>query len=250
MSGYSCFAEVYDSLMEDADYPHRAEFILRLFEKYDRRPKLMLDLACGTGGFSNEFAEKGIEVIGVDASEEMLTAAQRKSAESGLDVFYICQRAEELDLYGTVDGAVCCLDSLNHITDYSLFCKAIERVALFLEEERLFIFDVNTVYKHKTVLADNTFIIEQDGVYCVWQNSTDAKTLVTDIALDFFVLEGDVYRRTCEDFSERAYTEKEIEDALSRAGLKTLAVLDGETGGSVSEKTERAVYVTQRIKEA
>lgn len=250
MSGYSCFAEVYDSLMEDADYPHRAEFLLKLFEKYDRRPKLILDLACGTGGFSNEFAKNGIEVIGVDASEEMLTAAQRKSAESGLDVFYICQRAEELDLYGTVDGAVCCLDSLNHITDYSLFCKAIERVALFLEEERLFIFDVNTVYKHKTVLADNTFIIEQDGVYCVWQNSTDAKTLVTDIALDFFVSEGDVYRRTCEDFSERAYTGKEIEDALKRAGLKTLTVLDGETGGSVSEKTERAVYITQRVKEA
>lgn len=250
MSGYSCFAEVYDSLMEDADYPRRAEFLLKLFEKYDRRPKLMLDLACGTGGFSNEFAKKGIEVIGVDASEEMLTAAQRNSAECGLDVFYICQRAEELDLYGTVDGAVCCLDSLNHITDYSLFCKAVERVALFLENERLFIFDVNTVYKHKTVLADNTFIIEQDGVYCVWQNNTDTEALVTDIALDFFVLEGDVYRRTCEDFSERAYTEKEIEDALSRAGLKTLAVLDGETGGSVSEKTERAVYVTQRIKEA
>ncbi|MEE1330018.1 MAG: hypothetical protein U0K18_02265, partial [Acutalibacteraceae bacterium] len=53
MSGYSCFAEVYDSLMEDVDYPRRAEFLLKLFEKYDRRPKLMLDLACGTGGFSN-----------------------------------------------------------------------------------------------------------------------------------------------------------------------------------------------------
>lgn len=250
MSDYSSFAAVYDSLMQNADYKDRAEFLLKLFEEYDRRPKLLLDLACGTGGFSNEFSKKGIEVIGVDASEEMLSVAQNKSAGAGLDVFYICQRAEELDLYGTVDGAICCLDSLNHITDYTAFCKAIERVALFLEEERLFIFDVNTVYKHKTVLADNTFIIEQDGIYCVWQNSTDKETAVTDIALDFFVGEGELYRRTCEDFSERAYTEKEIEDALKQAGLKTLAVFDGETGGSVSESSERAVYVTQKIKEA
>ena len=249
MSGYSCFAEVYDSLMQDADYKDRAALLLKLFKKYDRKPELMLDLACGTGGFSNEFAKKGIEVIGVEASEEMLTVAQNKSAQIGCDVLYICQRAENLELYGTVDGAVCCLDSLNHITDYTLFCRAIERVALFLEEERLFIFDVNTVYKHKTVLADNTFIIDQDGVYCVWQNITDKKSAVTDIILDFFISDGELYRRTGEEFSERAYTESEIENAVRLAGLKILDVLDGETGKAVSEYSERAVYVTQKVKE-
>jgi ubiquinone/menaquinone biosynthesis C-methylase UbiE len=87
-----------------------------------------------------------------------LSVAREKSAEQGNDVLYLCQDAAKLDLYGTVDGAICCLDSLNHITDYDKFCEAVSRVSLFLEKDRLFIFDVNTVYKHKEVLGNNTFV--------------------------------------------------------------------------------------------
>ena len=195
MSEYDNFASVYDRLMSDVDYKARTKRLLQLFKEYDRTPELILDLACGTGGFSNELALNGIEVIGVDMSEEMLSAARENSADRGTDVLYLCQKAEELDLYGTVDGAVCCLDSLNHIIDYRKLCTAIERAALFLETDRLFIFDVNTVYKHKYMLADNTFIIEQNGVFCTWQNSTDEETGVTDISLDFFTKDGEYYRR-------------------------------------------------------
>ena len=166
----------------------------------------------------------GAEVIGVDMSEEMLAEARRNSAERGTDILFLCQKAEELDLYGTVDGAICCLDSLNHITDYKKLCAAINRISLFLEEDRLFIFDVNTVFKHKSILADNTFVIEDGGVYCVWQNETDRNTLITDITLDFFTEENGVYLRSGEEFSERAYTSEELENAILSAGLKTVAV--------------------------
>lgn len=250
MSNYDSFAEVYDSLMCDVNYTERTEYLLKLFDKYDRKPTLLLDLACGTGGFSNELAKRGIEIIGVDASQEMLSSAFKKSEEAGTDVFYLCQRAEYLDLYGTVDGAICCLDSLNHITDYADFSSALQRVGLFLEKGRLFIFDVNTVYKHKHVLADNTYIIEENGVYCAWQNFTDEESHVTDIVLDFFKEENGVYRRFGEEFSERAYTEKEIENAAAEAGLEILAVLDDITGNPITETSERAVYVTRKVKEA
>ena len=72
---------------------------------------------------------------------------------------------------------------------------------------------------------------------------------MTDIILDFFISDGELYRRTGEEFSERAYTESEIENAVRLAGLKILDVLDGETGKAVSEYSERAVYVTQKVKE-
>lgn len=212
-------------------------------------PRLYWTLHAETGGFSNELALNGIEVIGIDMSEEMLSAARENSAERGTDVLYLCQKAEELDLYGTVDGAVCCLDSLNHITNYKKLCKAISRVSLFLEEGRLFIFDVNTVFKHKFILADNTFIIEQDGVFCAWRNSTDEKTGVTDISLDFFTEDGEYYKRSSEDFSERPYTEEELKAALDAAGLEILKIYDDMTDNPVWEYTERALYVTRKKEE-
>ncbi len=244
---YNEFAYSYDTLMSDVDYNERTRYLCSLFERFDRMPTLMLDLACGTGEFSNRFAQKGISVIGVDISYDMLSVAREKSAEQENDILYLCQDAAELDLYGTVDGAICCLDSLNHITDYNAFCKAIERVSLFLEKDRLFVFDVNTIYKHREVLGNNTFVIDSDEVYCVWQNEYNENDNTVNINLDFFTPDGDSYFRSGENFCERAYTSQEIESALQKAGLKTEAVFEELTQNCPNDTTQRVVYVTRKV---
>lgn len=245
---YNDFAYSYDTLMQDVNYDARTKYLCSLFKKFDQMPTLMLDLACGTGEFSNRFSSMGVSVIGVDISYDMLSIAREKSAEQGKDILYLCQDAAELDLYGTIDGAICCLDSLNHITDYKKFCKAIERISLFLEKDRLFIFDLNTEYKHREVLGNNTFVIDTDDVYCVWQNEYNPKDNIVEISLDFFIPEDDVYYRAGENFCERAYTEKEIENALEKAGLKIEAIFEDMSENAPNEKTERAIYVTRKVK--
>jgi len=246
MDSYSQFALVYDQLMQDVNYRERTSYLFKLFKKFGKAPTLLLDLACGTGGFSNEFALRGIEVIGVDMSEEMLLAARENSADLATDVLFLCQKAEELDLYGTVDGVICCMDSINHITDIKKLKKAVEKVSLFLEDDCLFIFDVNTVYKHQHVLADNTFVIEEDDVYCVWQNEYNAKNLTTDITLDFFVENGEGYTRYSEEFSERAYTQEELEEILSECDFEIEAIYGDMTTDSPDENCERAIYVARK----
>lgn len=243
---YSEFAYSYDILMQNVDYQKRTDYLYSLFEKFDRAPTLMLDLACGTGEFSNRFANKGVSVIGVDISYDMLSIAREKSAEQQNDILYLCQDAAELDLYGTVDGAICCLDSLNHITDYGDFCSAIARVSLFLEKDRLFIFDLNTEYKHSCVLGNNTFVIDTNDVYCVWQNEYQGNNTV-EINLDFFTREDNVYLRTGESFCERAYTSAEIENALNKAGLKTEAIYEEMSQNKPYDTTQRVVYVTRKM---
>ena len=245
---YSIFADFYDELMYDVDYKKRTAYLMKLFKKYDKVPNLLLDVACGTGGFSNEFAKLGVEVIGTDISEEMLGIARENSADLGLDVLYLCQAAEELDLYGTVDGAVCCLDSLNHITDYKKLCKAFQKVSLFLEPDCLFIFDLNTEFKHRSVLSDNVFVIEHDDVYCVWANKYKEKNSTVEINLDFFVENDGLYERFNEHFCECAYSQQEVEKALKMAGLQVVAVFDDMTEQPLNETTERAIFITRKVK--
>lgn len=245
---YSVFADFYDELTYDVDYKKRTAYLLKLFKKYGKKPTLLLDVACGTGGFSNCFAKQGIEVIGVDMSEEMLSLAREKSALEGLNVLYLCQKAQELDLYGTVDGAICCLDSLNHITDYNKLCKAFEKISLFLEPECLFIFDVNTEYKHREILGDNVFVIDREQIYCVWANSYDKKKNTVNIMLDFFVKEDDRYSRFSEEFSERAYSGIELEKALEKAGLEIVDIFEELTEKPLNEKSQRAIYITKKVK--
>ncbi len=241
---YNAFADVYDRLMADAEYPRRIAYVEELFHRHDRMPTLLLDLACGTGSFSVAFAQKGVQVVGADPSPEMLWQAQNKALAAGVEVLFLCQAGEELDLYGTVDGAICMLDSINHITNRQALAAALARVALFLEPGRVFIFDVNTPYKHREVLADNTFVLEDEDVFCVWQNTTEDD--VTQIDIDFFCRQEDVYTRQSEQFSERAYSEQELAELLQAAGLETVAVYGDLSFDPPEAHTQRVYYVTRK----
>lgn len=238
---YSSFASCYDVLMKNAEYEKRAEYMLSLFSEFDRAPTLLLDLACGTGGFTAEFLKRGIDVIGADPSAEMLEIAAKKLPNA----LFLQQSAEELNLFGTVDGAVCCMDSVNHITDIRRVKKAFSRVSLFLEPQRLFVFDVNTVYKHKSLLADNAYVIEEDNVFCSWQNSTVGN--LTDIMLDFFVEDNGVYIRSSDFFSERAYTVEQLEKALGETGFRVEAVFGDMTHTKPKKKEERIYFVARKV---
>ena len=243
---YNNFAEYYDTLMRDVDYGVRADYICSLFEKFSKKPEKLLDLACGTGAFSVQFAKHYINVIGVDISAEMLTVAQKKTFDANLNVLYVCQPAQELWLAGEVDGAVCLLDSLNHITDYNDFCEVFVKVFKYLKRGGLFIFDMNTEYKHEFVLADNAFVIEEDDVFCVWRNFYEDEQKMTDIALDFFRKQGDTYIRSSEDFCERAYSDEQIYAALEKAGF-TLEAVFGDMSLEKPSKTEqRKVFVAKK----
>ncbi len=247
MCGYGDFSKFYDILTDDVDYKGRAEYLYGLFKCFGAVPTLLLDVACGTGSFSLALAEKGIDVIAADPSNGMLTVAREKAETAGQDILFLCQAAEELELYGTVDGAVCCLDSINHITDSETLLAAFRRISLFLEQGKLFIFDVNTEYKHEYVLADKTFVIETEEVFCVWQNSYEPQEKMTDICLDFFVDDGGVYRRFSEDFCERAYTDEELRKMLTVAGFEVVAVYGDMTHDAPSFDCQRNIYVTRKV---
>jgi ubiquinone/menaquinone biosynthesis C-methylase UbiE len=194
-------------------------------------------------------AEKGYDVVGVDGSEEMLTQAQEKKLETDADVIFLCQKMEELDLFGTINAAVSTLDSINHVTDKETVKEIFRRVSLFMEDKGIFLFDVNTPYKHREILGDNTFIYDLDEVYCVWQNSTDEE-LLTSISLDLFEKDEEdeeTYYRYSEEFSERAYELDDIRRWLEECKFEVTAVYEEMTKDSVKADTQRAVFVARKI---
>lgn len=243
---YETFSRFYDTLTNNVDYEKRADYFCRLLSPCKKSGSILLDLACGTGSMSVEMAKRGFDVIGVDPSAGMLTAAREKIAESGYDILLLCQSAGELDLYGTVDCAVCCLDSVNHFDGADEVKKAFSKVSLFMNKGGLFVFDVNTVYKHRGVLADNTFVYDCEGVYCAWQNSLNPDFSV-DITLDFFAEnENGLWERSGEEFTEYAYEIDEIKSMLEEAGFSVQGVYDDMTENPVKSDSERAVFVARK----
>lgn len=244
MADYSSLAPFYDCLTENVDYEKRAQYILSLLHRFGKEQGILLDLACGTGEMSIFLAESGFDVIGVDRSEDMLMEAQAKCSEG---IMWLCQDMRELDLYGTIECAVCLLDSLNHLPDSSAVLQTLCRVSLFLESGGIFIFDVNTLYKHREILADNSFVYDMESVYCVWQSSLCEDGATVDLHIDLFCeLEDGSYERTEEDFSERAYSFEELSDLVQRAGLSLVARYDELSLNPPTEATAREFWVCKK----
>lgn len=246
MSSYSFFAKYYDELTQNVEYSRRADYFSALLLSCGIESGTVLDLACGTGSLTVELAKRGYDMIGVDASGDMLCRAQNKAFESGVSPMFLCQRMQELDLYGTVDAAVCSLDSINHLTDEKDVKRTFERLRLFVAPGGVFIFDVNTVYKHKNVLGDNAFVYEYPDVFCVWQNSFNEQDNTVDIALDFFENCGETYKRRSENFSERAYEIDFLKSLLDTAGFDTEFVFDDMSREPLRADSQRAVIAARR----
>lgn len=242
--GYEAFAAYYDFLTENIDYKNLAEYYDRLNEKFGGVKGIMLDLACGTGSLSVVLSKMGYDVIGTDISEDMLSEAVSKEHDG---IEYLCQDMTELDLFGTIDGAICSLDSINHLEDKNAVKKAFERVSLFMNKGALFMFDVNTLYKHEHILADNTFVYDTENVYCVWQNEYLGNG-VTQIYLDFFEEdENGMYGRYSDEFTETAFDRKEIEKMLTDAGFEICACYEYLTENEPTEESEKLTFVTKKI---
>lgn len=244
MPSYVSFAQFYDGLMEDANYKQRCDYILELAKRHNHEMGLTLDLACGTGSLTRELYKRGVDVYGIDASAEMLCEAMQKSAEEGLDIMFLKQKMQNLDLYGTINTCVCTLDSINHMTKLEDVRKAFDRVGLFMDNDGLFIFDVNTVYKHRKVLGDNTFVLENDKVFCVWQNCPEENDVV-NITLDFFEEDDGVYYRSTENFCERAYSDAVLRDLLAEAGFEVEGVYGDMSFEKPQEDEQRVIYAAR-----
>lgn len=247
MTSYSKFAEYYDILTENIDYKKHAEYYNSLVSDFNGQKGILLDLACGTGSLSEEMARLGYDVIGVDLSQEMLSMAMDKKYDSGLPIQYLFQDMCELDMYGTLDIVICALDSLNHLPDIKSLKRAVERVSLFSNPDGLFIFDLNTEYKHREILSDNVFIYDTEKVYCVWENSYNADDNSVDIDLTFFEKDSNGYQRYEESFSENAYPIEAIDEILIESGFEIVAHYDYLTKQQPTATSEKITFIARKV---
>ncbi|NCB62208.1 MAG: class I SAM-dependent methyltransferase [Clostridia bacterium] len=216
---YEALAARYDALTADVPHAAWADYIERHFSRCAIPVHTVLDLACGTGELTCLLAARGYEMIGVDRSPEMLSvAAEKGRAVMGEKPIFLCQSMQALDLYGTVDACICCLDSVNYVTKPRELKKAFQRVRLFLNPGGLFLFDVNTPEKLRG-LDGGMFIDETDDTYCVWRADFSERRKVCTYGMDLFFREGGLWRREEEVHEEYAYELDELEEFLREAGF-------------------------------
>ncbi|MDY4635004.1 MAG: class I SAM-dependent methyltransferase [Candidatus Limivicinus sp.] len=217
MSCYRFLAPWYDKLTGDVPYTRFADFYEAEFRRNGGEFKLLLDLCCGTGTLTDVLSRRGYEMIAVDSSVEMLMEAQSKSAGLETPPLFLCQDAAALDLYGTVDAAVCSLDGMNYIPPEDL-PEVFRRLWLFVRPGGLLIFDIRTPEFLRSLDGD-VFVDEQEDVLCLWRADFEEALPAIIYGMDIFSRQGRLWQRESEEHVEYAHEPAALQALLEQTGF-------------------------------
>lgn len=245
---YGIFADYYDRLTRNVSYVSYAKRIDEIVMQRHKKRGTIVDLGCGTGTIDLLLAKKGYSVTGIDRSVEMLTVAEKKMRESGLKASFVRQDMTRLSLPSKADVIISTLDGINHLSSAEAVSKTFSRVSKNLRHGGIFVFDMNTIYKHSKTLGNNCFIFDTDDVYLGWQNDyreCDNSVLIT---LDFFTngKDGKISRYT-ESFREKAYPVMQVFGMLIRSGLIPLEIYDGISHKPPKKNSDRILFVAGKL---
>jgi SAM-dependent methyltransferase len=228
--GYQNIAAIYDLLQRDVDYGDWADYIQWLDAGFSRRQRpgdgrdgrpILLDLGCGTGCFCQEMAKRGYDPIGIDTSAAMLDQARQKDTGSSL---FLQQDISRFELFGTVDLAVCLLDTLNHLIRPAEAARLFRLCANYLNPGALLIFDTASKTHLRRTLGRQCFFHDAADFTLLWQNSYRESSGISRSEILLFSRENDdCYRRSETTIVERYYSPAQISAWLREAGLELVA---------------------------
>ncbi len=240
MDAYTVLARCYDRLTADVGYETWADYVERHFRRQKQPVQSVVELGCGTGSLTRLLAQRGYAMTAVDLSPDMLAVADQKC--EGLGVLFLCQDMSRLALLDRADAVIACLDSVNYVTRPAALRRTFQRVYRALTPGGLFLFDVKTPLALENA-GGQTYLDEDDGLFCVWRGEYSPKRRVCSYGLDLFVREEDGrWSRGGEYHEEYAYTMDELDGLLREAGFRRVKQYGDKTMSPPRQGAERVFF--------
>lgn len=203
-----------------------AKYLPRILRKFRIEPKALLDLACGDGRFAVIMAKKGMRVVGVDSSAHMLRYARNRAQKEKVKVVFYHQRMQTLSMRNKFDLVTCWYDSLNYLLTDTDLSRTFKNVSSVLNENGLFIFDMNTLYGLSHIWRRRSLCIQQntgDAFEVHHSYRFDKRNQSAFLDITGFCRYRKLWARIKETHQERGYTLRKIRMCFCKAKLKELA---------------------------
>lgn len=239
---YIVLPEFYDRLNSEADYTAYVEYLKGIIPVGSS----ILDVGCGTGEMCIRLSQDGYNMTGLDISPDMLAEASSKAEKCRADVFYTCQDMTSFSVSHLYDAVISCFDSFNYILSKDKLLSAFARCANALDNNGLFVFDMNAPAKFETLYADNTFVIEEDGIFCVWENEYNSRSRRCKFFINIFVENDGRYDRYYEEQCERSYKLSDICECLEDSGFELCGAYCDFEKTPINRETQRYYFIARK----
>ena len=273
LENYTEFAQVYDIFMDNIAYEDWCRHIIQKLRNQGIEEGILCELGCGTGTMTELLAEAGYDMIGVDASMEMLETALEKKLRSHHDILYLQQDMRYFELYGTVRAVISVCDSLNYIDEPEDLLEVFRLVNNYLDPGGIFLFDMNTPARYESIGEDTIAENREEGSF-IWENQYDPETQINEYLLTLFLPENrerksesresmngsgedsdrpeeqtngpePLYRKVEEYHCQRAYHLDEVKKTIEAAGMEYIGAWNGYTDIPADDSAERVLYMAR-----
>lgn len=225
--------------------------IANLLESGILKPGMkLLDLGCGPGLYAERLARAGIEVVGVDISENSLAYAREAAAQAGLSIEYICKNFFDIDYETEFDAVIQVYGELCVFSDEALE-KLLISINKALKKNGVFISDFSTRAGRLKNPPRRDWQISEGGFWnpgrhLVLQMTFDYPE--RDIWLDQFIIADEqgckVYRNWFHDYSLSS-----IKKVIEAKGFETVHVWNDLTGEEYSSGGDWIAIAARKTQE-
>lgn len=233
------FASLYDTLMQDAPYESWLAYAKKNLPDKGR----ILDLACGTGTLTLMLAKQGYKMLGADISQDMLTIADEKKRQEGLDIPFICQDMRNLIGFEKLDGITLFCDGLNYIHEPEQVRQTFHHAFTALKPGGVFLFDVHSPYKMENIFSDQLYGENGEDISYMWFCGGGEKSLSVEHLLTFFIKQEDgLYERVDEVQHQRTFAPEAYQQWLEQTGFHQVEMSSDFGEMPLAEETDRFFF--------
>lgn len=262
------FAEIYDEVMGNVPYKFWFRYLSDLLNYYKHHPKSVLELASGTSNMTFKLFNLNSlnKITALDLSESMLDKALEKLEIKLLDsdqlkklrsdreaknylielkkrkieVDFIKQNMKDFSFNHKYDLILSFFDSLNYLIDINDLEACFKSAANSLEEDGLFIFDMNSLGRIKTI-GNKSFVINGGAYECLWQDIVKESENLWQVKLK--ICPNNEQLPCFEELhSERGYKISTIIRLLKNSGFKAVDVYNAFSFAKGRNNSERLYF--------
>lgn len=220
----------WDGIREEVDQLTR---LLRI----ERQSKI-LDLCCGPGRHSLEFARRGYQVTGVDRTKRYLKSAKEQAHSEGLNIEFIESDMRLFKRENTYDGAIMMFTSFGYFESPADDRKVIENVFHSLKPGGSFVIDLvgkevlTRIFRQRDWReAHGTFLLEERKPDETWEHLCNHWIIFKDNSKKEF------------DFKLRIYSASELMKLLKECGFQEIHVYGDLENSPYNQDASRLVVL-------